>query len=67
MDYRLFTLNEDIYLHANADTTVVTNLMLRSKKYPIRNMDNEHYGGKEEQFPLKKVYREDNLRVTMLH
>lgn len=59
MDYRLFTLNEAIYLHANADVTVVTKLDLRSKEHGLK----EEKG----QFKLNNVYGGDNLEVTMLH
>ena len=31
MDYRLFVLNDNIYLHSNADTVLVTKLMIRPK------------------------------------
>lgn len=33
MDYRLFILNDEIYLHANGDTVVVTRISLRSKGF----------------------------------
>ena len=33
MDYRLFLLNNEIYLHANADTVVISKLRLRAKGY----------------------------------
>eukprot|EP00584_Thalassiosira_punctigera_P021091 CAMPEP_0172549560 /NCGR_PEP_ID=MMETSP1067-20121228/18592_1 /TAXON_ID=265564 ORGANISM="Thalassiosira punctigera, Strain Tpunct2005C2" /NCGR_SAMPLE_ID=MMETSP1067 /ASSEMBLY_ACC=CAM_ASM_000444 /LENGTH=841 /DNA_ID=CAMNT_0013336953 /DNA_START=508 /DNA_END=3033 /DNA_ORIENTATION=- len=59
MDYRLFTLNENLYLHANADVTVVTQLDLRSQEHGVK--------AKKDQFLLDVVYGEKNLEVTMLH
>jgi len=59
MDYRLFTLNEQVYLHANADVTVVTKLDLRMKEYARKP--------REGQFELDNVYGGDNLVITMLH
>lgn len=59
MDYRLFTLNDELYLHANADVTVVTKLDLRSKEHSRKAEDGE--------FKLKVVYGKDNLEMIMLH
>jgi len=59
MDYRLFTLNDELYLHANADITVVTKLDVRSKDYSIKET--------EGRFKLDKMYGADNLEVTLLH
>jgi hypothetical protein len=61
MDYRLFTLNDAIYLHTNADVTVVTKLDIRDKKHTRGKWN------KKEEFKLDIVYGEDNLEVTMLH
>eukprot|EP00584_Thalassiosira_punctigera_P002884 CAMPEP_0172533140 /NCGR_PEP_ID=MMETSP1067-20121228/5940_1 /TAXON_ID=265564 ORGANISM="Thalassiosira punctigera, Strain Tpunct2005C2" /NCGR_SAMPLE_ID=MMETSP1067 /ASSEMBLY_ACC=CAM_ASM_000444 /LENGTH=596 /DNA_ID=CAMNT_0013317735 /DNA_START=475 /DNA_END=2265 /DNA_ORIENTATION=+ len=33
MDYRLFVLNNEVYLHANADTVIVNRLSLRAKGF----------------------------------
>ena len=49
MDYRVFILNKEIYLHANADTVVISKLRLRAKGY-IDDNDNEvaHFTGEED-------------------
>mmetsp|Transcript_3526 Transcript_3526/g.8994 ORF Transcript_3526/g.8994 Transcript_3526/m.8994 type:complete len:836 (-) Transcript_3526:1456-3963(-) len=60
MDYRLFTLNDELYLHANADVTVVTKLDLRSKMHSRK-------AKKKVEFKLDVLYGENNLEVTMLH
>ncbi|KAL7540449.1 hypothetical protein ACHAWF_006683 [Thalassiosira exigua] len=59
MDYRLFTLNDQIYLHANADVTVVTNLDIRSRRHRKEP--------KEGEFKLDVVFGDGRLEVTMLH
>ena len=40
VDYRLFTLNDELYLHVNSDTVIVTTLRLRSREVMrSKNMD----------------------------
>ncbi|KAL9182590.1 hypothetical protein ACHAXT_013242 [Thalassiosira profunda] len=70
MDYRLFTLNGAIYLHANADVTVVTKLDIRSKEHSrnAEKIDCTKFNFKDHgECKLDVVYGEDNLEVTMLH
>ncbi|KAL7531744.1 hypothetical protein ACHAXR_009828 [Thalassiosira sp. AJA248-18] len=59
MDYRLFTLNDKLYLHANADVTVVTQLDIRSRAHKRKATKGE--------FKLDVVYGDDRLSVIMLH
>lgn len=59
MDYRLFTLNDAIYLHANADVTVVTKLDIRSFKHSRKAQQGE--------YKLDVIYGENKLEVTMLN
>jgi len=59
MDYRLFTLNDELYLHANADVTVVTKLDLRSKEHSRE--------ATEDEFKINVIYGSNNLEMIMLH
>ena len=59
MDYRLFTLNDELYLHANADVTVVTKLDLRSKEFGRKAQKGE--------FKIDIVYGQNNLEMILLH
>lgn len=59
MDYRLFTLNDKVYLHANADITVVTPIELRSKRHSRK--------AEEGEFKLDIVYGDPRMEVFMLH
>mmetsp|Transcript_29944 Transcript_29944/g.63501 ORF Transcript_29944/g.63501 Transcript_29944/m.63501 type:complete len:483 (-) Transcript_29944:258-1706(-) len=65
VDYRLFTMNDEIYLHINSDTVILTKLKLRSKGKDDTTEKNKKGG--ERQFKLKNLYGGDQLEVTMLH
>mmetsp|Transcript_7088 Transcript_7088/g.16422 ORF Transcript_7088/g.16422 Transcript_7088/m.16422 type:complete len:836 (-) Transcript_7088:61-2568(-) len=81
MDYRLFTLNGEVYLHANADITVVTKLDIMSKEhFDKKTANNGKYckkengtwwrgdkNGDESPCTIDVVHGEDNLVVRMKH
>ncbi|KAL7548526.1 hypothetical protein ACHAWF_011811 [Thalassiosira exigua] len=72
VDYRLFTLNDDIYLHVNSDTVILTKLKLRAKGTGgVKEEDaadvTKRNRKAEKQFRLKNLYGGDNLQVTLLH
>ncbi|KAL7532299.1 hypothetical protein ACHAXR_004549 [Thalassiosira sp. AJA248-18] len=69
VDYRLFTLNNEMYLHINSDTVIITKLRLRAKGIdgskggdPMEKTDLN-----EKQFKLKNLYGGNQLEVTLLH
>ena len=75
MDYRLFILNNEIYLHINADTVIVSRLELRSKDYhddedvdTCVNVAKEagELGWFEKPCRLNNLYGGDNLQVTLM-
>jgi len=79
MDYRIFLLNDRIYLHANADTVVVSPLSLRAKGYGdyvehTTNTDHcafvaEEAGGNgswDKPCLLHNLYGGTGLQVTLL-
>ena len=76
MDYRIFLLNDEVYLHANGDTTTVTKLKINAKGFgtnenesedtvidPNQNPNYEKY----ENMKLKNLYGGDMLEVTVEH
>jgi hypothetical protein len=79
MDYRLFVLNDDIYLHANADTVVVNRLSLKAKGFGDDNAYSQigtcfavaeeagTVGGWEKPCRLDNLYGGDKLQVTLMH
>jgi len=75
MDYRLFVLNGDLYLHANVDTVAVSKLDLRAKGFgdgdgnnesrsipPVRKHGNENF---DRPYKLRNLYGGDLLEVTL--
>ncbi|EED89519.1 predicted protein [Thalassiosira pseudonana CCMP1335] len=73
MDYRIFLLNGEVYLHANADTTVITQLKLRDKRprgedsassttYNSSNADAD-----EREVKLNSLFGGDLLEVSVMH
>jgi len=78
MDYRLFVLNKEIYLHANADTVVVTRLSLRAKGYGDHaDMGSAEtcatvaeragtFGSWETPCRMENLYGGDNLQITLM-
>ena len=74
MDYRLFLLNGEIYLHANVDTVAVSKIELRAKGFGNDNENTAHeegiVAGSEDRldrpYKLKNLYGMDNLEVTLL-
>ena len=69
VDYRLFTLNDELYLHINSDTVILTKLKLRSKGIgdPNEKDDSTLKNKGEKQYKLKNLYGGDRLEVTLLH
>ena len=79
MDYRLFILNNEIYLHINADTVIVSRLKLKGKGFGDdiayeRDIDTctvvaekaGEMGNWEEPCRLENLYGGDNLQVTLM-
>ena len=77
MDYRLFVLNDEIYLHINADTVIISRLSLKAKG--IGGTDNDDVGtcfevakeagplgSWEKPCRLNNLYGGDNLQVTLM-
>lgn len=75
MDYRLFVLNGEIYLHANADTAVVTKLSLRAKGFgdttvaagSIHDKVKSNQESMNQPHPLQNLFGGDHLQVTVMH
>jgi len=71
VDFRLFNLNNDLYLHVNSDTVIMTKLKLRAKDMiPESDKENDallEKQQKEKQIKLKNLYGGDQLQVTMRH
>ena len=78
VDFRLFTLNDELYLHINSDTVILTRLRLRSKtimkeKGMIIEDDTDDSGTIQDferdkkPFKLKNLYGGDTFEVTLLH
>ena len=79
MDYCLFLLNDETYLHTNADTVVVWILSMREKEFDNHNAHAKKNrtcaevasqgapsGSWEKPFRLKDIYGDNNLRVTLM-
>eukprot|EP00579_Thalassiosira_antarctica_P011259 CAMPEP_0201908992 /NCGR_PEP_ID=MMETSP0903-20130614/912_1 /ASSEMBLY_ACC=CAM_ASM_000552 /TAXON_ID=420261 /ORGANISM="Thalassiosira antarctica, Strain CCMP982" /LENGTH=593 /DNA_ID=CAMNT_0048443435 /DNA_START=100 /DNA_END=1881 /DNA_ORIENTATION=- len=79
MDYRIFVLNNEIYLHANADTVVVNRLSLRAKGFGdddayVKNTgtcvevaaEGGAQGNWEKPCRLDNLYGGDNLQVMLM-
>lgn len=76
MDYRLFVLNEEIYIHANMDTVVVSRLTVTAKGYGTDDDTVRACGDIarevldncwDSQCRLHNLYGGDGLRVTLMH
>lgn len=73
MDYRIFLLNNEVYLHANADTTTVTKLKLHAKGYPdLHRSVNKDPSDDKEGTPFRNIrltnlYGGDRLEVYVEH
>jgi hypothetical protein len=76
MDYRIFLLNGQVYLHANADTTVVTKLKLKAKGYDTYATDadstnkdpsDDEKGKVYRNYKLQNLYGGDMLQVSVEH
>ncbi|KAL7530880.1 hypothetical protein ACHAXR_003724 [Thalassiosira sp. AJA248-18] len=72
MDFRLFTLNNEIYLHANADTVVVTKISLRAKGFGNNDVGVNSTALRDEKmldqpYILKNLHGGDDLQVTLMH
>ncbi|KAL9185668.1 hypothetical protein ACHAXT_003445 [Thalassiosira profunda] len=68
VDYRLFTMNDEVYLHVNSDTVILTKLRLTAKGMgkDLDELEAQH----EELKPFKKLknlYGGDQLEVAMVH
>jgi len=71
VDYRLFTLNNELYLNINADTVIVTKLRLRSTTMSSAKVADDEEDARlkrigETQYRLKNLYGGDQLEVTLL-
>lgn len=72
MDYRIFLLNNEVYLHANGDTTTVTKLKINAKGFNVDQNEPEdtvidpNYQ-KYRNVKLKNLYGGDMLEVTVEH
>mmetsp|Transcript_24233 Transcript_24233/g.52273 ORF Transcript_24233/g.52273 Transcript_24233/m.52273 type:complete len:719 (-) Transcript_24233:206-2362(-) len=79
MDYRIFVLNNEIYLHANADTVSVNRLSLRAKGFGdddayLKNTgtcvavaeEAGEQGNWEKPCRFDNLYGGDNLQVTLM-
>lgn len=74
VDYRLFTLNNEMYLHINSDTVIMTKLRLRSTEEGVLGLRKDRpdpmekiNDRSEKQIVLKNLYGGDKLEVTLLH
>ena len=78
VDFRLFMLNDELYLHINSDTVILTRLRLRSKtimkeKGMIIEDDTDVSGTIQDferdkkPFKLKNLYGGDTFEVTLQH
>ncbi|KAL3790815.1 hypothetical protein HJC23_004716 [Cyclotella cryptica] len=79
MDYRIFLLNGEVYLHANADTTSVTKIKLRAKGFgddadsadnntsATKDPSDDEAGKPYRNFKLTNLYGGDLLQVSMEH
>ena len=74
MDYRLFTLNNALYLHINSDTVMLTKLKLRSKDMKSKADEEEEAllakkkkRGEDDPIKLTNLYGGDKLEVTLMH
>ena len=74
VEFRLFALNDEMYLHVNSDTVIVTRLKLRSKdgavdpkalKEEDKRDERVAKQRKETQFLLTNLYGGDWLEVTL--
>ena len=68
IDYRIYALNEELYLHVNADTVVITKLRLNAKGFGSDGVEKYANNDGEKQIKLKNLYGGgDQLEVTLLH
>mmetsp|Transcript_34072 Transcript_34072/g.69537 ORF Transcript_34072/g.69537 Transcript_34072/m.69537 type:complete len:861 (-) Transcript_34072:776-3358(-) len=67
MDYRLATLNGEVYLNINTDTVIITKLMIRSKDFV--KYDRRYYSQikTKRMFNVKPLYGGEKLDITLLH
>lgn len=72
VDYRLFALNDGLYLHINSDTVLLTKLRLRSKGIDHYEDEEEdaafkNLGKNDRPIRLRNLYGGDQFEVTLLH
>lgn len=75
MDYRIFLLNGEVYLHANADTTSVTQLKLRAKGFgdgdavdgATKDPSDDEEGIPYRNFKLANIFGGDRFEVYTQH
>ena len=74
MDYRLYVLNDEIYLHANADTVVVSKISVKAKGFgnsddgqDVQSLSERDVGRMDRPYKLKAIFGSDNLQVTLMH
>ena len=77
VDYRLFTLNDEIYLHINSDTVILTKMKLRSKGMEgsgetegnKKRWTQKTRGWKEnfQDLKLTNLYGGDQFEVSLAH
>lgn len=67
LDYRIYALNGELYLHINADTVVIAKLRLRAKGFGSDGDEKYANNDGEKQIKLKNLYGGDLLEVTLLH
>jgi len=76
VDFRLFNLHDELYLHINSDTVILTKIELRSKSIATEmGVYDEHdntgtlneFEKDEKSFKLNNLYGGDDFEVTLLH
>ena len=75
VDFRLFNLHDELYLHVNSDTVILTKIELRSKSIATEMgvYDDTTTGTlnefekDEKSFKLNNLYGGDDLEVTLVH
>ncbi len=67
VDYRLFVLNGEIYLHVNADTVIMTRLILKAQGYGDDDKIRDKHIIGDQPFKLNNLFGGDQLEVTLAH
>jgi len=75
VDFRLFNLHDELYLHINSDTVILTKIELRSKSIATQMgvYDDtttgtlDEFEKDEKSFKLHNLYGGDDLEVTLIH